>query len=67
MIDGFTEKHALFSESTKHESPYAAAVDKWLSINEQFVSLPLVTPFIKHSLKSVLISIFPHPSFLFFK
>jgi hypothetical protein len=36
MMDGFTVKHVVFSESAKHESPYAAVGDRWLSINEKF-------------------------------
>ena len=35
-MDGFTEKHAVFSNFPMHESRYAAAGDKWLSSNELF-------------------------------
>jgi hypothetical protein len=41
MMDGFTVKHVVFSESAKHESPYAAAGDRWLSINELFRTIAI--------------------------
>jgi hypothetical protein len=36
MMDGFTEKHVVFSNFPLYESRYAVAGDRKLSINEQF-------------------------------